>query len=252
MILLNLLTNYSLGTHNKSSKIAVRGELGRYPLLLNIISKAIKFYWHIENDLPKDSLASHCLLEQKTMKGNHTWWNSINNICSKFGINFQRNIPLITIKKIMKQKYMQEWKKQLYLDKRLRTYRIFKNHFTYEKYLDSISKVEERKILTRLRISTHNLMIEKGRHFNIPLEERICKKCNCNKIEDEVHFVTECSHYHIERVKFFESVSHLVPNFSTLDNNSKFIYLMTVENKISKLFAKFLGILDRKDKSSDY
>ena len=42
-----------------------------------------------------------------------------------------------------------------------------------------------RNILIRFRISAHSLEIEKGRHQNIPLNERICKLCKL-EIEEEI------------------------------------------------------------------
>jgi hypothetical protein len=53
----------------------------------------------------------------------------------------------------------------------LRTYRLFKNNFAFESYLDVDNF--NRNILIRFRISALNLEIEKGRHQNIPLNERI-------------------------------------------------------------------------------
>ena len=56
--------------------------------------------------------------------------------------------------------------------------------------------------LTKLRISVHKLYIETGSYkkydkvsktyINTPREERTCSSCT-NKIEDEYHFVFECS-----------------------------------------------------------
>ena len=49
--------------------------------------------------------------------------------------------------------------------------------------------------LSKLRCSTHNLLVETGRHSNIAYENRICKLCNLAKIEDEHHFIMECPFY---------------------------------------------------------
>jgi hypothetical protein len=43
-------------------------------------------------------------------------------------------------------------------------YRLFKNNFAFESYLDLDNF--NRNILIRFRISAHNLEIEKGRHQN--------------------------------------------------------------------------------------
>ena len=36
-----------------------------------------------------------------------------------------------------------------------------------------------------LRISAHSLMIDQGRHIKITLENRTCKLCELNEVEDE-------------------------------------------------------------------
>ena len=40
--------------------------------------------------------------------------------------------------------------------------------------------------LCRFRISAHSLIIETGRHQNIPSENRLCT--NCRIVENEYHF----------------------------------------------------------------
>ena len=58
--------------------------------------------------------------------------------------------------------------------------------------------------VTRLRMVSHNLKIETGRHFKfvIPREERLC---SCEEVEDEKHFVLHCCHYTHIREKYFEN-----------------------------------------------
>jgi hypothetical protein len=50
---------------------------------------------------------------------------------------------------------------------------------------------EKRRPITNLRISDHNLLIEKWRHLKIPREKRLCQVCN--QIEDEHHFLFVCN-----------------------------------------------------------
>ena len=58
-------------------------------------------------------------------------------------------------------------KRKLYLFSNL------KQNLSVESYL-SISNFEYRKLITKLRISEHNLLIENGRHLIIPREQRLC------------------------------------------------------------------------------
>jgi hypothetical protein len=64
------------------------------------------------------------------------------------------------------------WKSELYNDKRhnscgnkFRTYRLFKDQFVFEPYLNW-GTYNQRNILTKFRISSHKLEIEKGRYMN--------------------------------------------------------------------------------------
>lgn len=69
-----------------------------------------------------------------------------------------------------------------------------------------------------LKLSSHNLAIEKGRHLSIPKHERLCNFCNTGAIEDEFHFLFSCSKYiHLRTV--FER--NLYTCFHTRNNFSK-------------------------------
>ena len=48
----------------------------------------------------------------------------------------------------------------------------------------------------KLRVSAHQLIIEKGRYVipRLPPKNRICQICNLNAVEDEFHFM-KCSAY---------------------------------------------------------
>jgi hypothetical protein len=52
-------------------------------------------------------------------------------------------------------------------------------------------KNDERILLSKLRISNHNLEIERGRHRGLQAKERICKLC-LKEVEDEIHFLLKC------------------------------------------------------------
>ena len=101
-------------------------------------------------------------------------------------------------------------------------------------------------MFTKLRISSHNLAIEKGRHSKIPQSNDIlcdfCKfdrnncTCNsfkynrlcqvCNVIEDECHFLLKCSLYKNCRHSFLENLkSFVVIDFDNIDE--VFIKLMS-------------------------
>ena len=52
------------------------------------------------------------------------------------------------------------------------------------------------KEISKIRMSSHNLKIEKGRYHNIERQSRLCVLCNLNDIEDEFHFILKCPLYY--------------------------------------------------------
>ena len=92
---------------------------------------------------------------------------------------------------------------------KLRTYCKFKDKFTLENYLLCLPPAK-RRALTKLRISSHKLEIERGRYRRptiVPAAERFCKLCNSGEVEDEFHFLAKCELYKEERQAFLEKLS---------------------------------------------
>ena len=95
-------------------------------------------------------------------------------------------------------------------------YNFYKTSFTKEPYLDLVTNPAFRYRTTRLRVSSHDLEIEKGRYTNTPRNERICKWCSLtlgeHLIESEQHFLYSCDLYSKHRACFISNLSKL-PEF---------------------------------------
>ena len=97
---------------------------------------------------------------------------------------------------------------------KLRTYRLFKNNFTFEPYL-YWGSYDKRRLITKFKICSHQLEIERGRYKNIPASQRICKLCNL-EVEDEHHFLLERPKSNkirkeiLEQLEFFLIISNLL------------------------------------------
>ena len=75
---------------------------------------------------------------------------------------------------------------------RLTLYTEIKNKLRLEPYLKSYS-CNARKSITKIRISAHNLPIEKGRYRNLARQKRLCTFCKV-EISDEYHCLFEYFH----------------------------------------------------------
>ena len=143
----------------------------------------------------------------------------------------------------LREKLLKNWYllRSKYLDGKLCTYLNIKDHFGYENYLSKLSNFEIRKTICRFRISAHRLQIEVGRFSNISRSERICKNCSSGKVEDEEHFLCECSKYESTRSELFKSIADKYPNFANIDNKSKLTFLLSNEDSdIPTLTSKFI------------
>ena len=109
--------------------------------------------------------------------------------------------------------------------KKLRTYRKFKSVIKFEPYLDTIENANLRRSLSKFRLSSHDLEIERGRYGkkSTPPERRICEICNSpNLIEDEYHFLMICPTFFNLRNDFFTFVNSSNSNFKELSDENKF------------------------------
>jgi hypothetical protein len=237
------LCKYSIKVGGKAANSAVMGELGRYPLFLEVLLNMIKYWVYLSKINTSSTLLSECLLLSEALhkQNKKSWYASVDtilkylNVSAKSILTTKRNIKSYFYSKL-KPKYNAVWKTGSCNDRpgkqygnKLRTYRLFKNNFAIESYfnLDNFN----RNILIRFRISAHSLEIEKGRHQNIPLNERICKLCKL-EIEDEIHCLLQCPILNSFRTEAMQQISDICKIFASLDNKSKFIWLLSNENII--------------------
>ena len=95
-----------------------------------------------------------------------------------------------------------------------RTYRLYKSSFGTECYLKFINHSKFRVALSNLRTCSHNLDIERGRYVRpkLNVDQRLC--LSCNVVEDEEHFITNCSFNQTERRLLYSKMSCKDPCFS--------------------------------------
>ena len=116
----------------------------------------------------------------------------------------------ILCKNTLRRKIEKEWVDQISglgrtegQTNKLRFYKTFKHDLSREHYLSIIHDFQLRKNITKFRCSDHKLEIEVGRHKKLKVEERICKVCDANVVETELHFLSCCPLYEDLRIRYF-------------------------------------------------
>jgi hypothetical protein len=263
---------FVLGVGKKAPNMGLYGETGRKPLYTEAFANMIK-YWHTINN-NKNKLVYQALQENLALRNSNKtcWTKSLNDICTVLQLdNITENISkemTTSIASKVKHKIALEfnktWTGELQNDRpnsthgnKLRTYRRYKLHPTREKYLEILNSKAERSIYTKFRLSAHKLDIERLRYTTkgnrIPPEQRICRYCTLNEIEDETHFLMVCPLYDDTRLKLITAINSISSQFHKLDNTNKLIWCLSNENNtVIKETASFLkSAFNKRDESRE-
>ena len=187
---------YVIGVTKSSPNISVYGDTGEIPCSLRGVRQLLNF-WYRVSALPDKCLTKKALYENIKLRTN--WIKTVEKFLGFF--NLTGNIDNLISFKIsgksgVKAKYHEFWKKSLIVpSSRLLFYKSLKSEPAFEEYLNN-EEFTNRRAIAKIRMSDHHLEIEKGRHFDMPREDRICKMCPMKQIEDEKHFLTECTFYY--------------------------------------------------------
>ena len=108
-----------------------------------------------------------------------------------------------------------------------------------------------RQCLAKLRCGSLPLAVETGRYAKpaIQLNERICKLCNSQSIENEIHFLIECDLYDDLRRELFDNMVLVDNCFMEYNPLVKMCMLMSC-NDLQKCLAKTCFMLFRKRKQN--
>ncbi len=246
-----------LGVNRKASNIAVRGEIGQFPILIYASKHFIKYWWRL-NSIKPSTFLGRIYGEAREIYGigrRATWFKGLSDYLRMLEPG-NRDFAGPTLQEVtnIKRKLLRNhrdifekvWRTQLLGEGRtgnskLRTYKQFKKTFAMEKYLLFLP-FHKRRSITRLRISSHNLAIEKGRHCRTELENRICTICASGEIEDEYHHVIKCAHFAETRKEFREAITEITGEgvFSTVGDFNKLMELASQDCEIATLFSDYL------------
>ena len=117
----------------------------------------------------------------------------------------------------------QNWCDEINSYSKLRIYRLFKINLATEPYLTIQMKPVFRLALFKFRVSAHSLMVEKGRHLGLQLNERKCPIC-LDVVEDEFHFLFVCPLYDDLRNQY-------IPSFYTRQPLSQYKFIELMNNR---------------------
>ena len=223
-----------LGCDIHSPNLMVRAEVGKRPLLVDIISRSTSYIKHV--GFNAGSLAYTALDNELSEHDDSNILSLSQKFTPYFNDDSNYKIPSnkIETKKVVTSYYEAIWKEDLNAMSKADTYRSIKSFIFFEKYLSVVKNHKHRIALSRLRLTSHQLMIEKGRHQKpaLPRTERKCPFCK-NCIENECHFITTCPLYNLARINLLKSAQKNSSSFKDIPtDDQKFIFMLSNEDPV--------------------
>jgi len=241
--------------------VAIYAEMGRFPITIRYKIKTIKFWARLtrthSNSIVKQV---YNVLHHLSDLGFHTWVTVAKELMyeNDLGDVFERNYVskeeeralLSNLKILLCNQFREKCMSDLHSYPKLRCYVKFKLDFSTEHYLLNIKDFRIRKCIAQLRLSSHNLEIERGR-FTKPItaeDNRICQHCNLNLVETEYHFLLICPYFDRERaillnvIESYEPVliihNKVIDTFNNIMSCKSDKVLFSVGKYIFKCFRK--------------
>jgi len=134
------------------------------------------------------------------------WWRGLEAVWA--GEVVDRKGWGTIIKSALAAREQKEWAREVAAKPKLRTYQKLKSKFCYELYLNC-GDSWTRSLMTMMRGGTNMLRIERGRWNKEKVEERVCRVCTTNQVENEQHFLLECKVYESVRQRMYKEIAQV-------------------------------------------
>ena len=224
-----------LGVQRQTTNVGVLLELGRTPIIYFGVKNCIKNWLriHILGKANKILLATHKMSLNCSLK----WTQEVKSSLDKSGIGSEtksENIFNMVFKRLTDTFYQEAFVEINREGSKLRTFGKLKTDIGMTKYLTLITHIDSRIALCKIRLSNHDLMIEKGRHRGINRTERFCPFCP-KSVESEEHFLLQCKTFSILRNKLLSGVRTIVALPDQMLEHEKFKTLLTNERLFQQL-----------------
>ena len=216
-------------------------------------NKVIKLWAEI-NILSSNNLI-HKIYDESlrlSQEGYDIWADRVNNIISRFTVDpsFQSNNNQKRVNQLRERRctqFIRDWTRDLHVDKKLHklaTYKLIKNDYRIEPHILYVRDKNHQSALTRLRVSSHKLNVEAGRHAwpNVLRQQRQCLYCDSRELDDEIYFLLRCNFHSEARDSFIRKIAeHWPVQLETVPHPERCIDIMTSKDKnILNPMAKFV------------
>ena len=205
------------GVHKKTSNAAIWGDSGMYPLLIKTSKQVFNYFCRVTAVDFNEGIAKDAVAEQKAL--GLSWFSTLEKAHETISgalPSHQRSSsialkPGAKFRSHLEECFRKHWETERRRNHKLNDlYNNCKHEFGMEAYVRQSHKCYH-KSLAAIRMSSHNLHIETGRHTSTSRHRRICRGCVTDDIntiegflnlpecvlqlEDEIHVLFDCEYY---------------------------------------------------------
>lgn len=225
-----------LGVKMATSNNGLYGETGRLPLIISRKIRIIKYWFKLISCYDNNCIlyAIYVNMLRKCDNNESNWLSNIKEMLRQTGFNdvwlFRDSVInvkcfIAQFRLRLKDIYTTQWRETVNTSSGLSLYREIKTVFEISDYLAVLDNFKHRQAISKMRLSSHKLNIERGRYTRIPRQDRKCELCNRNDIEDEYHFMIVCDVYSDLRRDY------IPPYYTNRPSMFKFVKLLNVKSK---------------------
>ena len=242
-----------LGVGRLHPTVSLLVEMGVLPLEWVAKLKCVEFWYRVRK-LGDERLVKHVAVEawkQREMK----WMKDLRQSIREMGwgevmLEDVEKLSNFQLKEMLKSCAWREvrasWKQEMSEKPKLEVLRMIVDKDCKGRSAQIESK-EVRRMVTKLRGGTAQLRIETGRWKGEGREERKCKECSGQEVEDAKHFLLKCARWQDEREELIERVkgTQRGGEFEAADDDEKLAMILDgackergVEMAIRKMWKK--------------
>ena len=135
---------FIMGVNKRAVNLAVKGELGRFPIRFSCIIQAFRYRYHLQET--SNSLLQEAVSVSKSLHNNgiSTWFSFYDRVCKYINAKVDDPSAVVTLSSFLCEKFTVYWGNTRSSFSKLDTYRSFKSSFCMEGYLDTISNRSHR------------------------------------------------------------------------------------------------------------
>ena len=221
-----------LGVRKSTTNQIVLAEFGRFPLQIHFWQQILRYHNRAVS-LPASRLDKLALVDGfwdsddcttfKVEALSNNWRSAVRRFTNTHGqqiIYGKLDIPIII------EREQARWVENFLFDTERSSLQLYRNvykathsDYSYSDYLSKVKCYPHRRLISRFRCGCHGLHVDTGRFGKgmeqLTREKRVCHACLSDSVEDEHHFLFDCSAYSQIRAEYNHLFQHPSPTVAS-------------------------------------